>query len=213
MIFAFFAGIMFIAFPEASKKYVSIGIGVFLIGLGIYSLIYYFVKHSSTGILVSGIVLMIIGIIVAVKYEEVAKLFIVLLGVFIVSAGITNLVAGLKIVYEKLILGWTTLLLSVATIVFGVIAIVNSGDLQNAVTRLIGIGLIIYAIVDLVVYIQVRSAVKEASEQVQLISDVETEATVIGTEDDIEGGFVDVEADESEVNVAEADSIEIEDAE
>lgn len=69
------------------------------------------------------------------------------------------------------------MLLSVITIVFGIVAITKSAQLTDGIVQFIGAALIVYAVLDLVTYIQVNSKVKQVKDAVGSISDIEVEAT------------------------------------
>lgn len=69
------------------------------------------------------------------------------------------------------------MLLSVITIVFGIVAITKSAQLTDGIVRFIGAALIVYAVLDLVTYIQVNSKVKQVKDAVDSVSDIEVEAT------------------------------------
>lgn len=69
------------------------------------------------------------------------------------------------------------MLLSVITIIFGIVAITKSSQLTDGIVRFIGAALIVYAVLDLVTYIQVNSKVKQVKNAVDSISDIEVEAT------------------------------------
>lgn len=68
------------------------------------------------------------------------------------------------------------MLLSVITIIFGIVAITKSTQLTDGIVRFIGAALIVYAVLDLVTYIQVNSKVKQVKDAVDSISDIEVEA-------------------------------------
>ena len=69
------------------------------------------------------------------------------------------------------------MLLSVITIIFGIVAITKSAQLTDGIVQFIGAALIVYAVLDLVTYIQVNSKVKQVKNAVDSISDIEVEAT------------------------------------
>ena len=97
---------------------------------------------------------------------------------FIISAGIINLLAGVKFVATTLIFGWITMILSVAVIIFGLIAILNSGELTESLVQLIGAGLIVYSVLDLIAFFEIRSIVKSVKNAVKS-NDVITEGEYI----------------------------------
>ena len=112
-----------------------------------------------------------IGIIVCIKYEQVVSLIVAVIGLFVMSAGITNLITGFKVIKRTVVMGWVTLLMACVTIVFGFVALTNSSAVSESLVRLIGVGLIIYAVIDLIAYFEVRSLVKEVNKAVDEVID------------------------------------------
>ncbi|MCR5207154.1 MAG: DUF308 domain-containing protein [Eubacterium sp.] len=192
VVLGFVAGILFIAYPDKCIKYISLAVGVVFISLAVASVINYLLDRSSAFTLVCGIILGIIGIIICARYKQVISFIVVVIGIFIIGAGIINLVTGLKTVRRSLFFGWFTLLSSVAVIVFGVIAVLNSTALSESLVRIIGVGLIIYAVLDLVAFFEVRSIVREAKKTAEALQDVETDATVVEEEPD--GAYIETDA-------------------
>lgn len=185
VIIGFIAGIFFIAFPAQCIKYISLAVGIAFIGIGVAGVISYIFDRASTFSLIMGILLGIIGIIICVRYKQVISFIVVVIGIFIIAAGITNLVTGLKVIRKSLFFGWFTLFMSVATIVFGLIAVLNSTALTETLVRIIGVGLIIYAVLDLVAFFEVRSLAKEVKQSIDAVSDIETDAQVVSQNDDV----------------------------
>ena len=185
VIIGFISGILFISYPEQCIKYVSLSVGIALIGLSVAGIIGYFLDKTSTFSLVMGIILGIIGIVVCLRYKQVISFIVAVIGIFIICAGVVNLVTGLKVISRSIVFGWITLFMSVATIVFGVIAILNAAALSETLVRIIGVGLIIYSVLDLIAYFEVRSIAKEVKQAVDSVSDVETEGTIVSEGDDI----------------------------
>lgn len=171
IVIGFLSGIMFIAFPDKCIKYISITVGVAMIALAIAGIVGYLTKKNSAFSLVGGVLLGLIGIIVCIKYEQVVSLIVAVIGLFVMSAGITNLITGFKVIKRTVVMGWVTLLMACVTIVFGFVALTNSSAVSESLVRLIGVGLIIYAVIDLIAYFEVRSLVKEVNKAVDEVID------------------------------------------
>ena len=171
IVIGFLSGILFIAFPDKCIKYISITVGVAMIALAIAGIVGYLTKRNSAFSLVGGVLLGLIGIIVCIKYEQVVSLIVAVIGLFVMSAGITNLITGFKVIKRTVVMGWVTLLMACVTIVFGFVALTNSSAVSESLVRLIGVGLIIYAVIDLIAYFEVRSLVKEVNKAVDEVID------------------------------------------
>ena len=170
-------GVLFIAFPSKCIEYISLVVGVSLIATGIISVVSYIVERDTKLPLVLGTISLISGIIVCAKYRAIISIIVVILGIFILTSGIVDMATSIRSIMLFRKSGWFTMLLSVITIVFGIVAITKSAQLTDGIVRFIGAALIVYAVLDLVTYIQVNSKVKQVKDAVDSISDIEVEAT------------------------------------
>lgn len=170
-------GVLFIAFPSKCIQYISLVVGVSLIVTGIISVVSYIVERDTKLPLVLGTISLICGIIVCAKYQAIISIIVVILGIFILTSGIVDMATSIRSIMIFRKSGWFTMLLSVITIVFGIVAITKSAQLTDGIVRFIGAALIVYAVLDLVTYIQVNSKVKQVKDAVDSISDIEVEAT------------------------------------
>lgn len=170
-------GVLFIAFPSKCIQYISLVVGVSLIVTGIISVVSYIVERDTKLPLVLGTISLISGIIVCAKYRAIISIIVVILGIFILTSGIVDMVTSIRSIMIFRKSGWFTMLLSVITIIFGIVAITKSAQLTDGIVRFIGAALIVYAVLDLVTYIQVNSKVKQVKDAVDSISDIEVEAT------------------------------------
>lgn len=170
-------GVLFIAFPSKCIQYISLVVGVSLIVTGIISVVSYIVERDTKLPLVLGTISLISGIIVCAKYRTIISIIVVILGIFILTSGIVDMATSIRSIMLFRKSGWFTMLLSVITIIFGIVAITKSAQLTDGIVRFIGAALIVYAVLDLVTYIQVNSKVKQVKDAVDSISDIEVEAT------------------------------------
>lgn len=170
-------GVLFIAFPSKCIQYISLVVGVSLIVTGIISVVSYIVERDTKLPLVLGTISLISGIIMCAKYRAIISIIVVILGIFILTSGIVDMATSIRSIMIFRKSGWFTMLLSLITIVFGIVAITKSTQLTDGIVRFIGAALIVYAVLDLVTYIQVNSKVKQVKDAVDSISDIEVEAT------------------------------------
>lgn len=170
-------GVLFIAFPSKCIQYISLVVGVSLIVTGIISVVSYIIERDTKLPLVLGTISLISGIIVCAKYRAIISIIVVILGIFILTSGIVDMATSIRSIMLFRKSGWFTMLLSVITIIFGIVAITKSAQLTDGIVRFIGAALIVYAVLDLVTYIQVNSKVMQVKDAVDSISDIEVEAT------------------------------------
>lgn len=177
-------GVLFVAFPDKCIKYLSLVIGASLIVMGVAGIVSYFLNKSSGFTLALGIIILIVGIIVCAKYREIISLIVVIFGIFILATGLFNFATSIKIISSSLASGWLTLVLSIATSIFGIIAITKSSQLTETIVQFIGIALIVYAVLDVIAYIQVRKLGKTVKQAIENSGDIETDGTIIEETDE-----------------------------
>lgn len=176
MIISTILGVLFIAFPDKCIQYISLFVGFAFIAIGVTSIVTYLLDKKSVLPLVLGILVLITGIVICAKYRQIISLIVVIFGIFILTSGIVDLVASIRSLAILRFSGWITLALSIVTIIFGIVAITKSSVLTDGIVRFIGAALIIYAVLDLVSYIQVNAMAKKVKQQIDSSSDIIVEA-------------------------------------
>jgi uncharacterized membrane protein HdeD (DUF308 family) len=177
-------GLLFVIFPAQCIKYTAIIIGVAFILMGIASIISYCVNKSSGFTLALGIITAIVGAIICAKYKSIISIIVIICGIFILATGIFNFITSIKVVVSHLFSGWFTMAMAIATMVFGIVAISKSSQLTEAIVQLIGVALLVYAVMDIVAYVQVKKLTKDVGNAFNKTSDIETDATIIEESDD-----------------------------
>lgn len=139
--------------PDITITTISYLIGGFLIILGIISCIRYF--KSDYGInpfdfdLVYGVLVFITGLYFIIKPTMLAKIFPVILGIWIIINAVTKFQYALVLKKLKQDDFKYTLLISLLTFIWGVVLIINPLKTVLAVTQVIGVFIIIYAVLDI----------------------------------------------------------------
>lgn len=162
-------GIALLMRPSESITVVSILCGVTMIALGVCSWLHCLIKDKSALLAVVGTVCAIAGIVVCVKYKSIIAILLFLFGVFITMSGAIDLITSF---YSRGVVPgfWgVSAILSVITVVFGIIIMVNPTGTSEALVRLAGAGLIVYAAVDLAAFIEIRKAAKQIKEELKNI--------------------------------------------
>ena len=180
-------GVVFIAFPAEVMTYLSLFLGIAMIILGVAAIINYIVDRSTAFTLMLGILAVIFGIVVCTQYKSIISIMVIVFGIFLLASGIFNFITAIKVIVSSLVLGWVTLFLSIATSVLGIVAITRSGSFSEAVVQLIGVALIVYAVLDIFAYFQVKRLaknVKNTVDAVNSVDDIETTGTIVEETDE-----------------------------
>ena len=167
---------LFIAFPDKCIQYISLFVGAALIVIGAVAVVTYLLDRNTILPLVLGIIVLVTGIVICAKYRQIISIIVVIFGIFILISGLVDFVASFKSIAILRLSGWFTLVLSVITIIFGIVAITKSAALTDSIVRFIGAALIIYAVLDLVSFIQVNAMAKKIKQKIDAQSDIIVEA-------------------------------------
>ncbi len=168
---SFIIGVLFAAFPEKSKDAVSLVIGLSLVASGVAGIIRFIVKDKQLSALITGVMTIVFGIIISLNILPILNVIVGAIGVLLILFGLFNLFVALRLISSSGIFGWISLALSVLSIVFGGIAVANTNETTVAVFRFLGIALIVYAVLDIISYFQVRRFIKDINDAVDIAND------------------------------------------
>ncbi len=149
-------GLVLIIKPGETLQVVSLICGVSLILLGVAAWISYFVKDNAMFMAVLGTISLIAGIIVCVKYKSIITIMLLLFGAFLIVSGVIDLLSAVK---AKKIggEGWkVSIAMSAVMIIAGIIVTVNPFTSMEMITRFLGVGLLFYAVMDLIAFFQIK---------------------------------------------------------
>lgn len=173
-------GVVLIVKPDEALQIVSLIFGVTIILLGVASWIYYFAKDNFVFLAIMGTIALITGIIVCVKYKSIITILLLIFGIFLIISGVIDLISAID-AKKKGIRGWgVSLAIAAAVIILGLIVAANPFSSMVLVTRLLGCALLIYAVMDIIAFFQVKKA---AALKTVVDKDI-TEINI--TQDDIE---------------------------
>lgn len=156
----FIIGIILLVRPDESVEFISILCGATVIMLGVGAWISYFTKFRSTFLAILGTLAVVAGIILCVKYRSIISAVLFLFGMFVLVGGVVDLVSALEARKNDLKSWIISVVMAVITIVLGLLVIINPFNSVMALTRILGAGLIVYAVMDLITFIQIRKMVK-----------------------------------------------------
>ena len=177
-------GLLLIFYSELTIVSISYGVGGILIAIGAIALIKY-ISNINKDIkneldIVYGIGTIILGIIVISNPKAIASIIPFVLGVLIVINSTAKIDYSFKLRKQKNNLWISTLVVSLIALVCGVLLIFNPFAGAEFITKVIGIILVIYAILDIISTIRISKVLKETfGETKKEIKDSIVEAEVI----------------------------------
>ena len=143
-------GIILIAYPEGTIKFISYVIGIMFIAVGLYKGINYIKNKEIYNMfnydMALGIIAIIIGAVTIAYSNQIGAIFRIMIGIWIVYSAIIrmSLSAKLKVIESNT---WIySLIIAFAMIICGVFIICNSG----AIVVTIGTIILIYSILDII---------------------------------------------------------------
>lgn len=160
-------GGMLIAYPEKTIEYTAVVLGGCFILCGIVALINYGVKDKSSLTLTLAIIAIAAGIIVCVAYRQIVSIIIFMLGLMLLIGGIVDLGNSIDAAVKHFRSSIVSIILAAASIIIGIISIVNPFETHNTIVQLIGGGLIVFSVLEIITYIQVKKIAKAVSDSVQ----------------------------------------------
>lgn len=160
-------GVFLVAFPGQAIMYTSLVIGGCFILCGIVALINYGVKKDTKISLVLGTIAIIGGMIICFAYKQIVSVMVFMLGIFLLFGGLIDFFNSIDVAIRHFRSSIFTIILSVASVVIGILSIVNPFDTQNKIVQLIGAGFIVFAVLDLLTYVQVKKVAKIIKENIE----------------------------------------------
>ena len=179
-------GILLIFQSETTIMMISYVIGGVLVAIGVLALIRYVNAGDSPAArneldIVYGIVTAIFGIIIIKNYQMIASIIPTVIGIAIVisSAGKLNYAFQLRSQENRM---WkTTMVLSIISTICGLILLFNPFAAALGIMKIIGGFIVLYAILDLISTIAIRSSVNGIHKAME---ETITDAEIISEEDE-----------------------------
>ena len=172
--------ILLIVQSEATIIAISYIIGGLLVAIGVLAEINY-IKNAKEKIadldIVYGIVCVILGVLIITNPKAIAGVIPFVIGFIIIVNSAIKLQYSLELRKEKNDLWLSTLILSIIMSLCGIILIFNPFQGAVFLTRIVGIFILIYAILDLISTFVIRNTFKKI--QTAINETVEKEAELI----------------------------------
>lgn len=157
-------GILLIFQSETTIMIISYIVGGILVAAGALALVRY-VKNAKEPRLnneldiMYGIITIIFGLIIIKNYQAVASVIPIVLGIGIIISSAAKLNYAFQLRANKNNLWKTTMIISIISTIFGVILLFNPFKAAMGIMKVIGILIVIYAILDLISTIAIKSSV------------------------------------------------------
>ena len=173
-------GALLIVQSEATIITISYIIGAILIALGVIAGLRFFKSKDTKNDLdiIYGVVCIILVIVVIKNPEAIASIIPFIIGFVIIVNSATKLQYSLELKREKNKLWLSTMLLSIIMLVCGIVLIFNPFKGAVLLTRVVGIFIVIYAVLDIIstiviknTYNQIRKGIKENIKEADIIDE------------------------------------------
>ena len=175
-------GSLLIAFPAKMVAYVSLFIGGAFIACGVFAIINYIIRRNYVLTLTLGIISAVSGLVICLAYRQIISVIVFLMGIFLLVGGIFNLVNAITLV-SALPRGWlVNTALSVISIILGIVSMTDPFKTQDTLVQFLGFGLIVFAVLDLIAYIQIAELARKLKKSAKTDSAIEVDYTEIDSE-------------------------------
>ena len=172
-------GVLLILQSETTIMMISSIIGGVLVAIGALALIRYVKNGESPALrneldIVYGIVTIIFGIIIVQNYQAIASIIPAVIGIAIIISSAGKLNYAFQLREDESRMWKTTMVISIISTICGVILLFNPFKAALGIMKIIGVFIILYAVLDLVSTVAIRSSVIKIQKAVEeTISDAE----------------------------------------
>lgn len=154
--------------PDTTISIISYVIAGALLISGIFSIYKFFNEQKLGNIfnfdLVYGVLLIIAGIFMITKPNALATIFPIILGIWIIINSVTKFQYALVLKKVKNEDWLYTTLISILIFIWGVILLYNPFESALAITQIIGVFIIVYAVLDIIDNFIIRKNIKDILE-------------------------------------------------
>lgn len=160
----FILGLFLIFRAEGTISLISSIIGIILILNGGFSLIQYFREKTNFGFrveLIYGIVAVIAGFVLILNPTAILSIIPFILGIYFVGNGIVNLKYAIDVKNYTKNSSIISFIIPILMILCGILLITNPFGGVVTITKLIGIFLVAYSVIDIINYFYIHKGIKE----------------------------------------------------
>lgn len=167
-IILFIVGLFLLVKPETTLHAISYIVGIILILWGIVPIISYFTNKESQSYLefsfIIGVFSLIFGVIIIINPDIIGSIIPLLLGIWMVINGITKLQCVLSL-RKNNVDTTTSMVISLVILICGIILIFNPFKGAVVLTKIIGIFIIIYSVLDIIECHTLKKTVKTVEKE------------------------------------------------
>lgn len=162
----FVLGVFLFIQPDTIIHMISIVFGGIILVPGITTLIDYF-KNKYQPSLITGVVTVIIGMILIINTKLVASILPFILGIFFIVNGINRLQYALELRKSNNKNFVASLVISIVIILSGILFVINPFGGALVITKVMGIFMIIYSILDIANSIIIKREVRNVEKVIE----------------------------------------------
>ncbi|MCR5419936.1 MAG: DUF308 domain-containing protein [Lachnospiraceae bacterium] len=192
-------GLVMVLFPETTMKTFCLSLGLIAAGLGIINLVTYFSRSVDDSVyrydFVSGIMLILVGIMFVVKMETVIEYIPVILGVLILLSGVIKLQHAIDLKRIDFN-GWLyVLVFSLLCLSIGTVCVLQPSFIASTLVIIMGISFIFCGMTDLITLILLSKRMKQYVTDIFNNKDesVKDEESTENQNDEINNEIIDIE--------------------
>lgn len=160
-------GIFLFIEPDTVIRMISIVLGLLFLVPGISALVDYF-KEKNNSSLITGIITILISLILIINTKFVASILPFILGIYFVVNGINRLMYAVELKKQGFVDFSKSLVLALLIIFCGILFIINPFEGALAITKIIGIFMIIYSLLDITNTVIVKKGMKDIEKSMKL---------------------------------------------
>lgn len=170
-IFFIALGLFLIIKPDTTITAISYIIGGIIMVTGITFLIKYFSNREQLGLfsgdLIFGILSIVIGLVLVLNPTALAKIIPFIIGVWILISSITKIQYSMQLkTYDNQ--AWVyTMIIAIITFIWGLLLIFDPFGGAMAITQIIGIFILVYAVLDFIEVFIIRKNLKDIKKEVK----------------------------------------------
>lgn len=170
-------GILLIFYSEITIVSISYVIGAILVAIGVLAILKFIKAYNNSNKneldMVYGVVSIVLGIIVITNPEGIASIIPFVVAIVIIISSATKLQYSLELKKNNNDLWKSTMIVSIITMLCGVLLIFNPFQGVVMFTRVVGILILIYAILDLSTTITIKRSVKQIRDAIEEVVEAE----------------------------------------
>lgn len=163
-------GIFLFLKPETTISTISYIIGIIILLLGAFSISKYYTNKNKSNIdfsLIYGILSIIVGIIIILNPTAIATIITFVLGFWIVINSIIKIQYSLDLKNHDNKAWLITLIIGLLTLIWGLVLVFNPFGGALDITKLIGLFIIIYSILDIVECFILNKNIKDITKDIK----------------------------------------------